>query len=289
MAKASMLRLSMGPIAADARAIRVLRASPDVLARLRTAPPEAGRVHSVFEGALNLAWHDDRLLTLQGPERLLAPFAATVEQLPHPGGLSAGVSVRRLDGTLSVGAVRFEWGDPATVDTAMPESESAAGPALAVLLAKHPAESGRALSSATGRSARCRLAEGVRRRDPEAFLEGALGLVGLGEGLTPAGDDCLVGALAVLHRFSRSWLRAHPQIEASVSRAATTTTLVAKEFIAHALTGHFAESLLDLMTADSSAAAARAAGRLLRTGATSGADTLHGVRLALTALGASGP
>ncbi|HET7296038.1 MAG TPA: DUF2877 domain-containing protein [Gemmatimonadales bacterium] len=284
-----MLRLSMGPIAVDAPAMRVLRASPDVVARLRTAPPEAGRVHSVFERALNLAWHDGRLLTLQGPERLLAPFAATVERLPHPGALRAGVSARRLADTLSLGGTRFEWRDATTVDTAMPESDSAPGPTLAVLLAEPPAESGPVLSSATGRSARSRLAEGVRRRDPGAFLEGALGLVGLGEGLTPAGDDCLVGALAVLHRFSRSWLRAHPQIEASVSRAAATTTLVAGEFIVHALAGHFAESLLDLMTADSSAAAARAAERLLRTGATSGADALHGVRLALTALGASRP
>jgi hypothetical protein len=289
MAKAGMLRLSMGPIAVDAQAIRVLRASPDIVARLRRAPPEAGRVHSVFEGALNLAWHDGRLLTLQAPERPLAPFAAAVERLAHPGALRTGVSARCLDGTLSLGGMRFEWRDAATVDTAMPESDSAPGPALAFLLTQPPAESGFALSSAIGRSARSRLAEGMSRRDPEAFLEGALGLVGLGEGLTPAGDDCLVGALAVLHRFSRSWLRAYPQIEDSLNRAAVTTTFVAREFITHALAGHFAESLLDLMAADSSGAATRAAWRLLRTGATSGADTMLGVRLALTALGASRP
>ncbi len=269
----------------DARAIRMSRASPDVVARLRGAPPEAGRVHSAFQGALNLAWHDGRLLTLQGPERLLAPFAAAVERLPHPGTLRVGAGVWRHDGALALGGMRFEWRDVTTVDTAMPESNAPPGPALSVLLSQPFPEGGRGLAAAPGRAARSRLAEGVRRRDPEAFLEGALGLVGLGEGLTPAGDDCLVGVLAVLQRFARSWLRTHPEIEASVNRAAVSTTLVAQEFIVHALQGHFAESLLHLVAADSSGAARRAAGRLLRTGATSGADTLGGVRLALTALG----
>src|SRR5205814_2034631 len=102
-----------------------------------------------------------------------------------------------------------------------------------------------------GRRARWRLAAGLSQRDPKAFLDGALGLVGLGEGLTPAGDDCLVGALAVTHRFARSWLHGHPEIRAAVARtSAAATTDIAREFVAHALAGHFADSLIDLMTAE---------------------------------------
>ena len=65
----------------------------------------------------------------------------------------------------------------------------------------------------------------------------------MGEGLTPAGDDCLVGTLAVIQRFDRAWLVAHPEIQASVrQRAWTGTTVVAREFIVPALAGHFARA-----------------------------------------------
>lgn len=142
------------------------------------------------------------------------------------------------------------------------------------------------LSSSIGRRARARLAEGVSRQDSGAFIEGALELIGLGEGLTPAGDDCLVGALAALYRLAPSWVHAHPEISATVgSRAAVATTTIAREFIVHALAGRFAESLIDLLTAESVDQVRRAATRLLECGATSGADTLCGVRLVLDAFG----
>jgi hypothetical protein len=117
------------------------------------------------------------------------------------------------------------------------------------------------------------------------FLDGACGLIGLGEGLTPAGDDCLVGALALIHRFDRPWLAAQPRIRAAVrSKTLRGTTAVAREFLLHALDGHFAESVADLVHADSVAGVREGAARLLAVGATSGADTLLGMGLALAAL-----
>jgi hypothetical protein len=266
-------------------AIAVRRMSAEVAERLRTAPPEAGRVHSIFDRVVNLAWHDGRLLTLQGPGRLCAPFAAEVPRLPRARGVQPGASVRRRGDTLALdGGVRIEWQGALISDSTMPAGAPVA--ALSVLLAEPFAESAPGLSSTIGHRARARLAEGLGRRDPGAFIEGARGLLGLGEGLTPAGDDCLVGTLAVIHRFARAWPRAHPEIEASVGAAAATrTTVVAREFVVHALGGRFAESLIDLMIAESADEVGRAATRLLRTGATSGADTLAGVRLGLVALG----
>jgi len=264
--------------------------SPDVAGRLTAAPLEAGHVHSVFERTLNLAWHDGRLLTLQGPGRLLAPFAAALTRWPHSDAVRPGIRVWRRDDTLALDGLLIEWRDAATAETAMRESTAGPGPALSRLLAEPPAESAPGLSSAIGHRAQSRLAAGLSQRDPEAFVDGALGLVGLGEGLTPAGDDCLVGALAVMHRFARSWLHANPEIGAAVARrSAAATTDIAREFVAHALAGHFAESLIDLMTAESVDGVTRAATRLRRTGATSGADTLCGIRLALAALDASRP
>jgi hypothetical protein len=267
-------------------AIAVLRMSADVAERLRTAPPDAGRVHSIFERVVNLAWHDGRLLTLQGPGRLCAPFAAEMPRLPRARSVRPGANVRRQGDTLSLDGVSVEWQGALITDSTMPERAGAPAPALSVLLAESFARSASGLSSTIGRRARSRLAEGLGRRDPEAFIEGARGLLGLGEGLTPAGDDCLVGTLAVIHRFARAWPRAHPEIEASVGTAAATrTTVIAREFVVHALGGHFAESLIDLLIAESADEVGRAATRLLRTGATSGADTLAGVTLGLVALG----
>jgi uncharacterized protein DUF2877 len=267
----------------NAPVIRVLRAGADVAERLRAAPHDAGRVHSVFERALNLDWHDGRLLMLQGPGPLLAPFAAALERLPRSPALHSGQEVWRRGDTLTLDDISLELRGLATVDTIMPEAGTGPCPGLSALSAPSSAANG--LSSAIGRRARSRLAEGVRARDPVAFIEGALGLIGLGEGLTPAGDDCLVGALAVLHRFARSWLCARPEISATVGRAgAVATTTVAHEFVAHALAGRFADSLIDLLTAESADEVGRAAAQLLRSGATSGADTLCGVHLAVAAL-----
>ncbi len=273
----------MGQLSMNAPAIRVLRASPGVAERLLTAPRDAGRVHSVFERALNLDWYDGRLLTLQGPGPLLAPFAASLARLPRSPALRPGRQVRRRGDVFALDGVFLEPRGATVVDTTMPEA--GAGPHPALLVLPSPSSPANALSSAIGGRARSRLAEGVRGQDPAAFIEGALGLVGLGEGLTPAGDDCLVGALAALHRFAPSWLYAHPEISNTVEQtAAIATTTVAREFVAHALAGRFADSLIDLLTAESADEVGRAVTQLLRSGATSGADTLCGVHLALAAL-----
>ena len=269
----------------DTRWLQVLRLSPAVAARLEAAPPEAGRVHSVFARAVNLSWHDGGLLTLQAPEALAAPFAAVLDRMPGVGPIHPGACVRRGGDALVVGGVGVRWRDATLTNTAVRESPGALPLALARLMDGCHGQSGRSLWSPVGQRARSCLAEGLRRRHVETFLGGALGLIGLGEGLTPAGDDCLVGALAVIHRFDGSWLAAHPEIQASVrQRAWHGTTAVAREFVAHALAGHFAESVVDLLVADSVEAVDRAAPRLLGVGATSGADTLLGIRLALAAL-----
>ena len=268
----------------DTPPIRMLRASRAVAERVRAAPPDAGRVHSMFEHALNIEWHDGRLLTLHGPGPLRAPFAAALARLPRSPALCPGCLVRGRDDALAIDGASVDPRSAVCIDTKMP----AAGPGVPPALARLPSPSGTAsgLSSTIGLRARTRLTAGVSGRDPVPFIEGALELVGLGEGLTPAGDDCLVGALAALHRFLPSWLPAHPEIAGAVTQAASVgTTSIAREFIVHALSGHFAESLTRLLSAASEDEVAAAIAQLLESGATSGADTLSGVRLAVTALG----
>jgi hypothetical protein len=263
--------------------VQVLRTSRDVAERLRGAPGDAGSVHSVFERVVNVDWHDGRLLALQGPGPLLAPFTASLARLPRSPALYRGQPVHRLGEMLALEGFLVDVRGAALADTAMPAAPSPPHPALLALPA--PSRVARGLSSPIGCRARSRLAEGVRGRDPAAVMAGALGLIGLGEGLTPAGDDCLVGTLAVLHRFAPSWLAAHREVRAMVDRAAlAATTRIAREFIAHALAGHFADTLIALLTAESAHEVDRAAADLWRSGATSGADTVLGVHLALAAL-----
>jgi hypothetical protein len=271
-------------ITAATDTISVTRIGPDAAQRLRAAPRAAGRVHSVFDRAFNLAWHDGRLLTFQGPGPLVAPFAIELRRLPRVADVRAETRVWRRGHTLALGDVVLDWRGAAPADTGMPESARGPARALSARLAEAPAGAAPGLGSARALAARARLIDGLRRRDAAAFIDGALGLLGLGEGLTPAGDDVLVGALAVLHRFAPSWLREHPEIADVVgTRAASATTIVAREFVIHALGGHFAESLIDLLTAESADAVGHAAARLLATGASSGADTLTGIRVALAA------
>ncbi|HZJ72115.1 MAG TPA: DUF2877 domain-containing protein, partial [Planctomycetota bacterium] len=107
----------------------------------------------------------------------------------------------------------------------------------------------------------------------------------LGEGLTPAGDDLLVGSLAVARRFRPDFVLENPAIGQALANAAREgTTLVACEFLLEALEGRFSETVIALLVAADVPGARVALDDLLALGATSGADTAAGMRLAVDAI-----
>ena len=265
------------------RTIRVLRMGRSTRERLNAAPREAGEVHSAYARTLNLLWHDGRLLTLHGPGPLLAPFASAVDHLP--GELGPGMRAWREGEKIRLGPFLLGWEQGAAVETRLrPEGDGAR--LLLAALASRPAPPAAAgLFSPGGRTAQRRLDHGIRERDARAFVEGAAGLIGLGEGLTPAGDDCLVGALAVLSRHAATWLAEHAEVRTALASASERgTTTLGREFLLHALGGSFSEPVLRLIQARSAAEAVERIEDLGRMGASSGADTLWGMRLALEAL-----
>ena len=76
------------------------------------------------------------------------------------------------------------------------------------------------------------------------------GLVGLGEGLTPSGDDCLVGLLAVLHVTSYLPSLCAPAVRTQLCQCVRLgTSQLSGEFVRCALEGHFAEPVVRLMRA----------------------------------------
>lgn len=137
------------------------------------------------------------------------------------------------------------------------------------------------------------LASGVRARNAHAAGRAAARLVGLGAGLTPAGDDCLCGLLAALWCTSGEGGRErHFVVEWGATLAARleATTVVSATFLECAIAGCFPGAVSALAVAfagghaDHAPAGALAAlDRLCARGHSSGMDTatgfLFGLRL----------
>lgn len=124
-------------------------------------------------------------------------------------------------------------------------------------------------------------------QDEKAFLAAARCLVGLGPGLTPAGDDFLGGYFAGL--FAQSAAGSGDERILSMTRrvlplAGTSTGAVAGAFLSRACRGSFSEYLADLARGlaqgeKSADKLEQLAVRVLSFGATSGADALAGLLL----------
>lgn len=132
----------------------------------------------------------------------------------------------------------------------------------------------------------------VRRpqgQEAEAGLARAVeGLVGLGPGLTPSGDDLLAGLVFALGRGGHPAAAAlRRAIEGALERRRTTALSV--HFLRWATRGvAMADGvrLVDALLGGAGAGRAEALASVLRHGATSGADWALGVLLALDVMGA---
>lgn len=117
-------------------------------------------------------------------------------------------------------------------------------------------------------------------------LTDALWLVGRGPGLTPSGDDVLVGVLAVLtmsEQVSQSALTALFRV---IERdGALLTTDVSRAYLLCALRGEYSRSITDVMGAlDEPDRLGSVVRRLVQHGHTSGIDVLLGMSVALETL-----
>ncbi len=104
--------------------------------------------------------------------------------------------------------------------------------------------------------------------------------VGAGAGLTPLGDDVVVGWLA-LHRAAGL---ATPEVDDAVRRSLERTTTLSATLLDCALEGEVAEPLRDHLTALGTPRETSARARLEAWGASSGLGIAHGVDLARAAL-----
>jgi hypothetical protein len=125
------------------------------------------------------------------------------------------------------------------------------------------------------------LARALARRDEARTTDCVASLVGRGPGLTPSGDDALVGLLAVLHRLAPAGdgALAEPLCRA-VEQNMHRTGDISAHYLRLAAGGHFGERLIalcDALAAVTHDEVQAAAAAVAATGATSGADALLGV------------
>jgi hypothetical protein len=262
------------------------------------------RVHSRFRHALNLTRGDGDLLTLLDPRYENAPAAIRVAA---PAGWDwRSRAAGELPVVLQHGALRGQgwcilleravcW-EPEPFDVRCawpPAAELYTG--LAAELRRHVGEQGlhSALQllpdwPASGRAVSLALDDG-----PQALRQQVTRLVGYGTGLTPDGDDFLLGYLAVL----RPWLSfeaiaAHyALLKKLITDRLDGTTDISRYYLKMALQGHFTQPLnrlISMISRHASWAEIRfSALRVMQVGSASGSDSLAGVIHGIQALQAA--
>jgi Protein of unknown function (DUF2877) len=256
-----------------------------------------GRVHSVFAQACNLA-SGDTLFTLVPPHAGNGPSTLRLAVgAPHDlrdlfdVGEPFSCRQRRLrtghtELRLQHAAV---WRPTvATAQLAPAQIDSRLRRAAALLARRHGAR-----MSVIEREAATLVAElsgACRALDIDLAMRSADALIGWGEGLTPAGDDFLVGLLAGLGAFVQLDERRPgflAGLGAAIARGTARTTPIAAHYLRLAAGGHFTEPLVDardgLLCEPRPAWVDAALGRALAVGATSGADTVSGLLAGLCA------
>lgn len=299
----------------DLATLAVTRVSPDVLA---LSAAFSGHIQGVHRVATYIAVEGtDDLVVLALDAVGGVPGGALIERLGdfRAIGLERGMAVTASAGRVSIprtgvsldlaGARPWSASLPATAACepgAALRQGVAAARALAALAAPRggfapllgdPLESLVAdsrLNGAFAAAARPRiaaLAAGLGNGDVATASRAATSLIGLGPGLTPSGDDLLVGLLAGLEATGHPLLAVMATTIASQARGGTTS--VGASALRNAARGQFSERLHDVLVAVASPDAAglpRAIERAMAYGSTSGADTLVGLFAALDAAAA---
>ncbi len=241
------------PAVGPERRFRAVSADVQLLHAL-AAGPDVGCVHSVFERVVNVDIGGGRLLTLANRDADDAPDTVVVDvatwRAPE---IVAGTEV-----DLAPDAIRLGHRIVVTLASARPWSAR---------LPPYPDD--RELCAALARNA-----------VPPAIDEAIGRLIGLGPGLTPAGDDFLLGLLTALNipgspRADLRYIGA-----AAVACAARRTNRISLAALHHAANGRVRDRIVHLcrtLMYDSAGTMCAALDGVLRIGASSGTDISLGL------------
>jgi len=275
----------------------------------RVAPAAAGRVRSVYRQACNVELDSGALWTL---------LCATLGNLPHGirftlpgpqdlrGWLRLGQAVVHETSQLRIAqaGVTIELSGASRWSCELSACDVYATPVARAMLTafavlrEHSVRGGFAPLVLNDANPGSPLARAMRRRlwrslplldSARASLDAPLAakaleqLAGLGPGLTPSGDDFIVGYLVALHSRCRLEPVLRPFLDGLISplaRVATTSNPISRQFILNALEGECAEGLAAVVAAVAAHDQQRAratAERLACFGHSSGCDSLLGL------------
>ncbi|MGI8750535.1 MAG: DUF2877 domain-containing protein, partial [Thermoleophilaceae bacterium] len=210
------------------------------------------------------------------PRRGQAPFAAV-----RPGMVATMGGGRIRAGQLQV-AVAGTWAPGQPRFTQRARACTRAGELAALIASTVPALPSYLSASVS------RFADALAPADIVAVEHAVLGLLGLGPGLTPSGDDIIAGALVTLRAIAGASpalaVRADAVAQTVVSLAPGRTALVSADLLGHAAAGRCVPQLAALLAAlDREGSLDASLCALLSVGHSSGGDLARGVSIALSA------
>lgn len=248
--------------------------------------PFVGRVLGQFERACNLADLEGRVIALTLPEVGNGPFSIVVAGAPGLFSLLVVGQLAMADrqsltiGNWRVGLSAAKIWEPKLACPAQPLNLSSAVAQIINSYADWPpltenlsALSHQRLTQAAAQLHQALIDANTGQRD-ERFAVALGQLVGLGGGLTPAGDDYLLGVMAAL------WLAGqHALLPELAKVAAPRTTTLSAAFLRAAAQGEFIEPwhiLAQALGAGKAEAVSQAIECVAQFGASSGRDALAG-------------
>jgi hypothetical protein len=249
-----------------------------------------GRVHSVFAKACNLSYQDI-LLTLCSARGGAGPTTLRLaEGAPHDLRelFEVGERVQSRRGCMQSGRAELHmrqadiW-HPAVARRLLPPARIEAHLRSAVSSLAHWRRTHASVIDGAAAAVVAALGQACRALDTELAIQQVRRLIGWGEGLTPAGDDFLVGLMASLDANAQrdpQRCRFRGAIAEVLVRSAHCTTPIAAHYLRLAAGGHHGQPLVDLrnalLDADRSDIVNDALVGALGVGATSGADMVGG-------------
>jgi hypothetical protein len=277
--------------------LHALSADAVLLERVRTGRLR-GQVHSVFEHVVNIACADGALCTLASRALDDAPQTVRIDVAAcRTLGLRVGDAVLGSGESLRIGeSVRIALDAAAPwhcVLPTYPAHTGAAGENVALLrqaLAHHTAGLRDAMGPFEQAALRTvaertqRLANALRAGRQQDAIVHAQALLGLGPGLTPSGDDVLLGLFAVLHLPGSpcaGWLQGGRALLAAAADATNAISLAALQAAAQGRVRASIVRLLHELLHGGGAALQAATARVLAIGSTSGADIAAGLACGL--------
>jgi hypothetical protein len=294
------------PTAGILRVHRASTVSDAVPRRIAHAGVDAIRVQGIYRSVVNISTADG-LLTIASPEAGGLPNGILADLGPdwREVGLQSGMAVFACDATIRVPDAGLEIQFDAAARWSPRLRSSADAAATSAARWRRRADATRAIArgraSAAGfgallqedvaddpvgilgvaRPILSELVVALETGDRTRAAEVAARLVGLGPGLTPSGDDVLVGIEAALRALSRP---SAGFLALALGDVEGRTTALAATLLRHAGAGEFAERLHSVLAAligaDDEAIPA-AIDRAVAWGATSGTDCLLGVLIGL--------